>query len=163
MISLDLTVTDTTYALTSALSPAAPVVCVHNLWPASASWWRFLSTRGSSQPLSMSAVNCSACWSRSPKLDDISKGGITKLCCFLLKLTLVDEKCPQKREILMYNFRKTRHLVSLLLHVPQLEGRMTKFLTLDAKNLGSSHFFRKKKGTKWKNEWRDGKKHVFFK
>lgn len=45
----------------------------------------------------------------------------------------------------MYNFRKTRHLVSLLLHVPQLEGRMTKFLTLDAKNLGSSHFFRKKK------------------
>ena len=159
MISLDLTVrqTDTTYALTSALSPAAPVVCVHNLWPASASWWRFLSTRGSSQPLSMSAVNCSACWSRSPKLDDISKEGITKLCCFLLKLTLVDEKYPQKREISMYNFRKTRYLVSLLLHVPQLEGRMTKFLTLDAKNLGSNHFFRKKRDTKWKNEWRDGK------
>ena len=48
----------------------------------------------------------------------------------------------------MYNFRKTRHLVSLLLHVPQLEGRMTKFLTLNAKNLGSNHFFRKKRDTK---------------
>lgn len=60
-----------THALTAALSPTVPVVWAQSRCPASASWWRFLSTRGSSQPLSMSAVSCSACCSKSPKLEDM--------------------------------------------------------------------------------------------
>ena len=67
-----------TYAFTSALSPTAPDVLDHSLWPASANWCKFLSIRGSSHPLSMSVVSCSARWSKSLKFDAISPANSSK-------------------------------------------------------------------------------------